>query len=53
MELDQIKQICKTHDCGCCPLTDKDGFCMLEDPIYEWDLEEIKRRLEDYGKKEN
>lgn len=53
MELDQIKQICKTHECEFCPLAYEDGFCMLEEYVYDWDTKEIKRRLEDYGKEKS
>ena len=55
MELDQIKKICKESNCkGECIFNEGPYKCYLEDSPNNWDLEEIERRLKNYGKeKEN
>lgn len=55
MELDQICKICNDNVvCQMCSLYDTDNFrCTLYFNPNNWDIEEIKRRLENYGKKEN
>lgn len=54
MEMKQIKEICHKHTCEKCPLYDQDYWdCLIEMSPIEWDLDEIERRVENYGKKEN
>lgn len=55
MELDQIKNICDENImCHKCPLFDDDYYqCMLVSSPANWELEEIERRLKNYGEKEN
>lgn len=51
MEMEEIKYICQIHMCGYCPFWDKDCMlCTIETTPIEWDLEEIERRLKNYGK---
>jgi hypothetical protein len=53
MEIEEIKFMCNIHMCGYCPLYDEEEYeCMLDHCPNNWDLEEIERRLENYGKKE-
>lgn len=53
MELINIKDVCFQNKCITCPLyDDEECECMLEDCPIKWDLEEIERRLKNYGKKE-
>lgn len=54
MEMKEIKYICQLHMCGYCPFYDQDDMlCLIEMSPIEWDLEEIERRLKNYGKEES
>ena len=53
MELIKLKDVCFQNQCITCPLYDDECECMLEHCPIKWDLEEIERRLKNYGKEEN
>ena len=54
MKLIDIKDVCFKNQCICCPLyVEDESECILEHAPITWDLGEIERRLENYGKEEN
>lgn len=53
MELEEITNICREHECINCPIYEYElEECIVEHIPSTWDLEEIERRLKNYGKKE-
>ena len=53
MEIEKIVNICLKNECINCPIyEDELEECMLEHIPLTWDLEEIERRLKNYGEKE-
>lgn len=54
MEMERIIDFCKDHKCGKCPLYDQDYWeCVVRTIPLEWDIEDIERRLENYGKEKS
>lgn len=54
MELKEILDVCKEHECIDCPFYLKELCeCSFEHIPQAWDSEEIERRLKNYGEKEN
>lgn len=64
MELKKIRDICWKTDCIGCPFYDvstiispegpyESNECLFHNIPQQWNVKEIERRLENYGKKEN
>lgn len=50
MKMEKIRQICNNLICNTCPFYDYHEFeCLVKKIPMEWDIDEIKRRLEKYG----
>lgn len=54
MEIDKIVNVCKETECDNCPLFyyELDNCILDEEVPCRWDLEEIERRMKNYGEKE-